>query len=144
MGKIFETVKTTLEELKFHYSIKNECMFNFDVHGENANFNCSIICDDDNEILFVSITLPQKATRKSINRVCRWITDTNYNTVLGAFMMDTGDGEICYRISNTLDCGAVNSDIVKASLITALNCCDTKYPEIVKTIFLEDSGNILS
>ncbi|MCM1176217.1 MAG: hypothetical protein NC308_01685 [Clostridium sp.] len=32
MGKIFETVKTTLEELKFHYSIKSEYIYSTSIN----------------------------------------------------------------------------------------------------------------
>ena len=141
MAKIFDTVKATLEELELRFRIEKDCMFCFGVQGENTNLDCTILCDDDQEIMIVSVSLPQKANQKSIGRMCRWITDTNYTTVLGAFSMDTNDGEIYFRVSSTLDGGAINNKIVKVALTTALSTCDSKYPEIVKTIYMEDWEN---
>lgn len=141
MAKIFDTVKATLEEMGLHFRIEKDCMFCLGIQGENTNLDCTILCDDDQEIMIVSVSLPQKANKKCIDRMCRWITDTNYTTVLGAFSMDTNDGEICFRVSNTLDGGAINKKIIEVALTTALTTCDSKYPEIVKTIYMEYGEN---
>lgn len=138
MKKIFDTVKATLEGFELHFSEEND-VIRTGVRGDNTNMTVQVVTDEEKELLFVNTSLPQKIGETNYAKVLRWINSTNYHLVLGFFTLDEEDGELSFRVTLTLDDGAVNDKIIAAALLTAMNTCDTKYPELMRLIFAADN-----
>lgn len=137
MGKMYDTVKERLDELEYHYNV-DDSVFRMGVRGENTNMNVTIITDEDKELFMVNVALPQKAVETRMVEVIKWVNHFNFWCVLGVFMVDDRDGEIVFRITETMDEGAINKSIVDACLSTAMCTADNAYPDLIKAMFHEE------
>lgn len=140
MGKIYDTIKETLDALEYTYH-NDEDAFRMGVRGENTNMDVLLIADEQKELLMLSVGCPQKAVDRYMAELLQWMNHFNYWSVLGAFMVDDRDGEIVFRITLSLDEGAVNTSIISACLATAMATVDDSYPKIVKVLFPDDGDS---
>lgn len=140
MGKMLETVKMALADAEVHYGEETDGLIHFGVRGDNTNLNMHIVCDEEQSLLNIRLSYPQKAPESKYARLALWMVEKNFHTALGAFSLDTTDGEIVFRITETLDENAINMSIVHACVSTAMGYCDKVYPEIIKVLFLDSDA----
>lgn len=136
MKKIYDTVIAKLQEMELHYTEEDD-VIRTGVRGNNTNIRLHVVTDEERELLFINLTCPQEFGEKHYDKLLRWINKTNYNLVLGYFTLDEEDGELAFRITLTLDNGAVNDKVVEASLLTAMTTVDNRYPALMKHIYAD-------
>lgn len=136
--KIYNTIKKSLDDFDFKYNVDDDGVFCMGVHGENTNMNVVVLADEVKELMMINVKYPQRAIDRRMAELLKWINHFNYWSVLGAFMVDDRDGEIIFRITLSLDDGAVNSSIISACLSTAMAVADDSYPRIIKVLFQDD------
>ena len=119
---IGNTVAAALDTLELHYTRDGE-NFTCTLCEEDANFRICIIADEKNELLLVIGYFPVK------------ISKMNDQHMVGAYVIDSEDGELIYRIANNVDNGAINEQVVMACFIQVLNRLKNTYNDIMKAMY---------
>ncbi len=131
---ISNTVATALDELELNYSREGE-IFSITMCEDMANFKIRIIADEKNELLLTIGYFPIKISKTNLDRMYKVINDMNDQHMIGAYVIDSEDGELIYRIANNVDDGAINERVVMACFIQVINRLKNTYEDIMKAMY---------
>lgn len=71
----------------------------------------------------------------NLDKMYKVINDMNDQHMVGAYVIDSEDGELIYRIANNVDDGAINEQVVMSCVIQVLNRLKYTYNDIMKAMF---------
>lgn len=128
------TVVATLDDMELHYKQDGE-VFSFSIGDEEADFAVRIIADEKSELLTTIGYFPVKISKANLDKMYKAVNDLNYQTMVGFFTIDSEDGELSFRLSNNVDGGAINEDIVKTCLLQVIYRLRNSYEEIMKAMY---------
>lgn len=131
---IKNTVDASLKEMGLHYR-NNGKFFDVIIENDDADFHFKIIGDEKKELLVTIGYFPVKVSRSNLDRMYKFVNDRNYKTMVGAFLIDSNDGELTFRIANNVDGGAVNEEIVRMCFLQVVKTLISSYDEIMKEMF---------
>ena len=131
---ICSTVASVLNELELPYENQGK-VFSLSLESEEAVFPTYIIADDENEVLSTIGLFPIKVSRANLDRMYQFINGLNLKTMIGFFAIDPDDGQLLFCLANNVDGGAINEDIVKASLLQVAYRLRKNYEDIMKAMF---------
>ena len=141
--KIFNTAKKALENANIHYEATDGKMLGFSLEGEQANYDVSLLCDEEVGLLLTVVTCHLFVPKEKIDRMCRWIVEANNNIGIGNFAMDTSDGELTFRVSYPVDKGKIDDYMITVLYVNAVRAFENYFVDIVKTIYFEkENGEI--
>ena len=135
-NKIFNATKASLDKSEINYRTE-ENLFVFNMQMDHANFETRVYCEEEMELLLVSVSTSFIIPQDKIDRMCRWVADKNYNLTFGHFVLDTKEGNLYFRITCPVDGGAMNEEIAYVAISNALGTFDNSFEDIVKTLYLE-------
>ena len=131
---IGNTVAAALDNLELNYTRDGE-RFTFTMCEEDANFRIGIIADEKCELLLTIGYFPVKISKMNLDKMYKVINDMNDQHMVGAYVIDSEDGELIYRIANNVDDGAINEQVVMSCVIQVLNRLKYTYNDIMKAMF---------
>lgn len=127
-------VETVLDTAQLSY--ENEgAVFTFSVSDDNADFPIRIIVDEEQELLLIIGYYPVKVTEQHMDRICRVVNDINYRTMVGAFVIDSADGELSFRVVQNVDDGAFSENMVRACIWQVVSRLSDCYEEVMSALF---------
>ena len=65
------------------------------------------------------------------------VNELNNRALIGFFSIDSKDGELTFRLSNNVDGGAINTNIVKTCFLQALYRLRNCFNDIITTMYGE-------
>lgn len=131
---ISNTVAAALDELELNYLHDGE-IFTLTMCEDMANFKVRIVADEKNELLLTIGYFPVKISKMNLDKMYKVINDMNDQHMIGAFVIDSEDGELIYRIANNVDDGAINERVVMACFIQVINRLRNTYEDIMKAMY---------
>lgn len=127
-------VETVLDTAQLSYENEGS-IFTFNVSDDNAVFPIRIIIDEEQELLLIIGYYPVKVAEQHMDRICRVVNDINYRTMVGAFVIDSSDGELTFRVVQNVDDGAVNENMVRVCLWQVVSRLSDCYEEVMSALF---------
>lgn len=131
---IRNTVDASLKEMGLRYKSNNK-FFHVIIENDDAEFHFRIIGDEKKELLVTIGYFPVKVSRSNLDRMYKFVNDRNYKTTVGAFLIDSDDGELIFRIANNVDGGAINEQIVRMCFLQVVNTLISSYDDIMEEMF---------
>ena len=134
---INDTIVTALDNLELKYDHEGQST-TFMVTGHSAQYRVNVIGLEDKEMLIVQASFSVMIPEAKRPKMYKFISEFNYNRLMGLLVIDPEDGELSYRISNTVDQGAINEAVVKVCVLDALNTLDDNHDSIMEAIYAPD------
>jgi len=131
---ITNTVTSALDMLELNYN-QDEELFTLVMSEDDADFKIRILADEKNELLITIGYFPVKISKMNLDKMYKVINDLNDQHMVGAYVIDSEDGELIYRIANNVDNGAINEQVVMACFIQVLNRLKNTYNDIMKAMY---------
>lgn len=131
---IGNTVASTLDELELHYTHEGT-VFTVTMGEDAADFKIRIIADEKNELLLIIGYFPVKISQINRDKMYKVINDLNNQHMIGAYVIDSNDGELTYRVVNNVDDGAINERVVIACFSQVVNRLNHTYEAIMKAMY---------
>lgn len=131
---IANAVTSALDMLELNYSHEGE-VFTLIMGEEDANFKIRIFADEKNELLLTIGYFPVKVSRMNLDKMYKVINDLNNQNMIGAFVIDSEDGELTFRLANNVDSGAINEDVVIVCFFQVINRLKDTFNDIMKAMF---------
>ena len=131
---ITNAVTSALDMLELNYN-QDEELFTLVMSEDDADFKIRILADEKNELLITIGYFPVKISKSNLDKMYKVINDMNNENLLGAFVIDSRDGELSYRVTNNVDDGAVNERVVIACFFQVVNRLKNTYEDIMKAMY---------
>ena len=131
---ITNAVTSALDMLELNYN-QDEELFTLVMSGDDADFKIRILADEKNELLLTIGYFPVKISKSNLDKMYKVINDMNNENLLGAFVIDSRDGELSYHVTNNVDDGAVNERVVIACFFQVVNRLKNTYEDIMKAMY---------
>lgn len=131
---ITNAVTSALDMLELNYN-QDEELFTLVMSEDDADFKIRILADEKNELLLTIGYFPVKISKSNLDKMYKVINDMNNENLLGAFVIDSCDGELSYRVTNNVDDGAVNERVVIACFFQVVNRLKNTYDDIMKAMY---------
>lgn len=131
---IANAVTAALDRLELNYNHEGE-VFTLIMDCEDADFKIRIIADEQNEFLLTIGYFPVKISKIYFDKMYKVINELNCSLMVGAFVLDSEDGELVFRIGNNVDEGAINEQVVTACFFQVVNRLKNTYNDIMKAMF---------
>ena len=133
---INNTVESTLREIGLTFEHKGESFY-FNLDDDYVNLPFLIVADEEKEILTVIGYFPIKVAKEKLDKMYMLINELNNMSLIGLFSIDSKDGELTFRLSNNVDGGAINTNIVKTCFLQALYRLRNCFNDIITTMYGE-------
>ena len=138
MGTLInDTIVAALDNLELKYDHDGQ-LTTFMVTGRSAQYRVNVLGLEDKEMLFVQATFPVMIPEAKRPKMYKFISEFNYNRLMGLLVIDPEDGELSYRISNTADHGAINETVVQVCVLDVLKTLDDSHDSIMEVLYAPD------
>ena len=131
---ISNAVTEALDMLELNYSHEDD-LFTIVMCNDNADFKIRIVADEKNELLLTIGSFPVKISKNHLDKMYKVINDLNDEHMIGAYVIDSDDGELIFRMANNVDGGAINERVVLACFFAVYNRLKNTYEDIMKAMF---------
>lgn len=122
------------EDTELHCGNGGE-VFDFIIPGESAIFPVKIIAYEEKNLLMTIGFFPVKVGERDLDRMYGLVNEINYNTRVGAYVVDPDDGELSFRIAHNVVGGAINQDVVRMCLLLVVDRLTGCYETIMAALF---------
>ena len=142
---IYEKVKAFLDADEWHYSFREEGIFEMGLKMESAISSIRIIIIVENDCFQVRSILPVGVDVRDENKLVQllmFVTKVNYQSKIGSFIVDINDGEIAYKVH--VDCDGIDdigNEIVKKSVMCSVYMFKRYMPGLEALLFLGDDAD---
>lgn len=133
-GIITNAIVAYLEAMQLNYQ-QNDNIFSLTMCEEEADFLIHLIADEKNDLLMAIGYFPVKVSKSNLDKMYKVINDINDKYMVGAYVIDSDDGELTFRIGNNVDGGAANKEIVESCFLQVLLRLKQTYAEIMKAMY---------
>ncbi len=131
---IANAVTAALDELELNYSHEDE-IFTLVMSSDEADFKIRIVADEKRELLLTIGYFPVKISKTNLDKMYKVINDLNDQHMIGAYTIDSNDGELIFRMANNVDGGAINERVVLACFFQVYNRIRSNYEDIMKAMY---------
>ena len=136
---LFNQVKSHLEELELKYEVNEEQnTFNFTFEMENTKVDIKIVCDVDNNRLFLSgfssIKIPQDKRPNILEKINEINWEDFWNAHL--FINEETQHVMSYAVLYTM--GGLHLEVFRETLYDVSNIIDTRFKDLMQIIVNPD------
>lgn len=110
-------------------------IFTLIICSDEADFKIRIIAEENQELLLTIGYFPVKISKTNLDKMYKVINDLNDEHMIGAYVIDSDDGELVYRLANNVDDGAINKRVVLACFLQVYNRIKSTYAYIMKAMY---------
>jgi uncharacterized protein YjbI with pentapeptide repeats len=137
---IFDTVVRFFQEDKWgFYQHGDEPFLRIDASGENGEYTCNAIVNEEAQrFLFYSLC-PIKPKNKQRLAIAEYLTRANFGLQIGNFELDFVDGEIRYKTSIDIKGGQLSLTQIETMVYLNVSVMDMHLPGIIAVIYGEVS-----
>lgn len=141
---LYERIKSFLETDNWHYSFRDEGVFEMDFKMDSVISPIRIIIFVEKDCFQVRALLPISAeisNSKGLFELLKFVTKVNYQLKVGNFIVDIDDGEIAYKVH--VDCegiDAIGNEIVKNSVVCTILMSKRYIPGLVAILFYGENA----
>lgn len=139
MGKIYDTINKYLTDHQYTIVFSDDEIFHLAFRGETTNLNLVIHCSEENNSFRVRYSLPWQAPVNKMIDVSFWIANMNRDDRLGAYALDSTDGEIIYHVIVPLVNGEINETIVATYIDTMYALINEDFPKLMRFLYEDKS-----
>jgi hypothetical protein len=144
-GTLFEQVGIWLEANDWSYSENAEKGY-YSLQMQCGPGSVRVIINTDEKdgtnFLLIYVIYPERVPEARHQQVTELITRANYRMTLGNFEMDSGDGEIRFRISLDLVGQGITDDSIERIFACALRIGDRLYAPMLGVAFGEIPASV--
>lgn len=131
---IENTVESLFDKMKCPYE-KRGRLFELKAKEEQATFRYEIVADDEHANLVVIGHFPVPVPKTSRERMYKYISEQNNDNLVGVFVIDSDDGELTFRITNSVYGCTFDEEHVKYCIGLVSYTLSYKYEDIMKEMF---------
>lgn len=136
MSLLYETIKSTLEEVEINYDyIEDKRLFHFGINTNNGSARVGLSYDDDAEYAFLFSTWDNKVPKKGLPAVYPVLNEINNNTRFTTICVDPEDGELSAHCGINLDGTELSNAQVIVSIRMLLAVLDDNVDNIMRTAY---------
>lgn len=142
---IYEKIKAFLDEGEWHYSFREEGIFEMGLKMDSVISSIRLIIIVDEDCFQVRAVLPIGVDVRDDNKLVqllKFVTRINYQSKAGNYMVDINDGEIGYKIH--ADCEGIadiGDEIVKNSVMCSIFMVKRYMVGLEGIIFMGDDAD---
>lgn len=136
MLSIESVVEQFLDEEGWSYGRHEEHpVFHFGLTGENAQFMCYFLMDEQNEQVAAYVASPNTVPVEKRQVVAEFITRANFGLKFGNLEMDMDDGDLRAKASIDVEGGMLTTTMVRNLIGAAITTMDRYFQAMMSVIF---------
>lgn len=136
MGLIAMTIKDSLDSSDYHYDFEDE-RFEMGFTLDNDRVRVRIFYNEEKEWFSIVVYPSHAIPVGKVDKILPTLNNINKKLLFGSFFVDPEDGELAFRMANSVDNRSVNDTMVTVLLSTALNTVDENINDIMKALYGE-------
>ena len=93
----FETIKSTLDGIKWNYDVKEDFLIATSANGDNMAIPLFIGIDADKPAIYIHSPMPYKVSADNVDKIARAVCEANFSMLIGSFDLDTRNNRIVFK-----------------------------------------------